>query len=107
MAGTNLLHQFEDGGHARALELRQDLAALEQVVDHLRVGLEAADEVGAGAAQLLHQFVELAAELGADADERQFSLLRPVRRRRLEQTCRPTSAQITISLVIFLFPFFR
>ena len=43
-----MLHQLEDAGHAGALELRQDGAALELVRDHLDVGLDAADEVGSG-----------------------------------------------------------
>ena len=48
------------------------------MIHHLQVGFQAAYEVGASAAQLLHQLVELAAELGTDADERQLALLRTV-----------------------------
>ena len=71
-----LLHQFEDAGHAGALQLRQDRAAFELVRHHLDVGLDAADEVGAGGPELLHQLLQLPLELAADRDEGQLALLR-------------------------------
>ena len=64
-----LLHEFEHGGHAATLQLGQDGPAFELVVHHLDVGLDAADETGAGAGQFVHELLELRLELGGNGDE--------------------------------------
>ena len=44
--------------------------------DHLDVGFDAPDKVGAGGSQLLHELLQLPLELAADRDEGQLALLR-------------------------------
>ena len=69
------LHEVEHGHHACALQLRENLATRENLGLHLLVGLDAANEGRAGAAQLLHEQLEGRLELGADGDECDLSAL--------------------------------
>ena len=68
-AGEALLHQLQHAGHPGTLELGEDAAAVEHVLHHLDVGLDAPDEVGPGGPELLHQLPQLGLELAAHADE--------------------------------------
>lgn len=55
------------------------------MIDHPQVGFDASDEIGSGAVQFLHQVGQLAAELGADADERQLAPVARTHRRAVDE----------------------
>ncbi len=81
-----LLHETQHARHARALQLTQNLCALEPTGHHPQVGLHTANEVGAGGAEPLKQVGQLRAELASHAAKVQLARVLPGRvRLRREQ----------------------
>jgi hypothetical protein len=74
--GETSPHKVQHRHHASALELGKNFTTTEQLRLHLLVGLDATDEVGASAVELLHQALKGTLELGTQAAQGDLALLR-------------------------------